>query len=67
MTKTPYTQGFYAGIRYQRDNILDYIKVHHDQNVAITVEDIFDEINSQDKADMNAQLQEMRELWDLKS
>jgi hypothetical protein len=63
MTKTPYTQGFQAGIRYQRDNILDYIKVHHDQNVAITVEDIFDEINSQDKADMNAQLQEMRELY----
>jgi hypothetical protein len=40
MTKTPYTQGFQAGIRYQRDNILDYIKIHHEQNVAITVEDI---------------------------
>jgi hypothetical protein len=67
MSHTPYAQGFYAGIRYQRDNILDYIKVHHDQNVAITVEDIFDEINSQDKKDIEVQLQEMRELWDLKS
>jgi hypothetical protein len=67
MTKTPYSQGFYAGIRYQRDNILDYIKVHHDQNVEITVNDILDEINSQDKKDIEVQLQEMRELWDLKS
>ncbi len=67
MTKTPYTQGFQAGIRYQRDNILDYIKIHHEQNVAITVEDILEEINAQDKSDMNAKLQEMRELWDLKS
>jgi hypothetical protein len=67
MTKTPYSQGFYAGIRYQRDNILDYIKIHQEQNVAITVEDIADEINGQDKLDMNAQVKEMRELWDLKS
>jgi len=67
MSKTPYSQGFAAGIRYQRDNILDYIKIHQDQGVAITVEDIFDEINHQDKLDMEVQIQEMRELWDLKS
>jgi hypothetical protein len=67
MTKTPYSQGFQAGIRSQRDNILDFIKVHHDQGVPITAEDIFDEINHQDKLDMEVQLQEMRELWDLKS
>jgi hypothetical protein len=67
MPRTPYAEGFYAGIRYQRDNILEYIKIHHDQNVAITVEDIFDEINGQDKKDMEVQIQEMRELWDLKS
>jgi hypothetical protein len=67
MPRTPYAEGFYAGIRYQRDNILDYIKIHHDQNVAITVEDILDEINGQDKKDMEVQIQEMRELWDLKS
>jgi len=67
MPRTPYSEGFYAGIRYQRDNILDYIKIHHDQNVAITVDDIFDEINGQDKKDMEVQIQEMRELWDLKS
>jgi hypothetical protein len=67
MTKTPYTHGFYAGIRYQRDNILDYIAVHLDQGVQVTALDIVEEINAQDKKDMEAQLQEMRELWDLKS
>jgi hypothetical protein len=67
MTKTPYTHGFYAGIRYQRDNILDYITVHLDQGVQVTALDIVEEINAQDKKDMEAQIQEMRELWDLKS
>jgi hypothetical protein len=67
MTKTPYTHGFYAGIRYQRDNILDYIAVHLDQGVQVTALDIVEEINAQDKKDMEAQIQEMRELWDLKS
>ena len=67
MTKTPYTQGFQAGIRYQRDNILDYIAVHLDQGVQVTALDIVEEINAQDKKDMEAQIQEMRELWDLKS
>jgi len=67
MTKTPYAHGFEAGIRYQRDNILDFIKIHQEQNVPITVDDISDEINWQDKLDINAQVKEMRELWDLKS
>ena len=67
MTKTPYTHGFYAGIRYQRDKILDYIAVHLDQGVQVTALDIVEEINAQDKKDMEAQIQEMRELWDLKS
>lgn len=59
MALTPYAEGFQAGIRYQRDNILDFVKVHEDQNVVITVEDIIDEINGQDKADMVAKLKEM--------
>jgi len=67
MTRSPYTHGFYAGIRYQRDNILDYIAVHLDQGVQVTALDIVEEINAQDKKDMEAQIQEMRELWDLKS
>jgi hypothetical protein len=67
MPRTPYTEGFYAGIRYQRDNILDYIAVHLDQGVQVTALDIVEEINAQDKKDMEAQIQEMRELWDLKS
>jgi hypothetical protein len=67
MTKTPYSHGFYAGIRYQRDYILDFIAVHLDQGVEVTPFDIVEEINAQDKRDMNTQLQEMRELWDQKS
>ena len=67
MPKTPYSHGFYAGIRYQRDNILDYIAVHLDQGVQVTALDIVDEINGQHKRDMNAKIQEMRELWDRKS
>jgi hypothetical protein len=67
MTRSPYTHGFYAGIRYQRDNILDYIAVHLDQGVQVTALDIVEEINAQDKKDMEVQIQEMRELWDLKS
>ena len=59
MTKTPYSEGFYAGIRYQREHILDYIAVHLDQGVEVTALDIVEEINYQDKKDMEAKLQEM--------
>ena len=57
---TPYSEGFRAGLRYQRENILDFIRIHDEQNVEITVQDIADEINHQYKVDMEANLAEMR-------
>jgi hypothetical protein len=56
---TPYAEGFYAGIRYQRDNILDYISIHLDQGYQVTAEDIVAEINGQYKRDMNNQVNAM--------
>jgi hypothetical protein len=55
-----YREGFKAGLRYQRENILDFIRIHDEQNVEITVQDIADEINGQYKRDMEATLVEMR-------
>ena len=59
MSLTPYAEGFYAGIRYQRDNILDYISIHEDQGSTVTSQDIVDEINGQYKRDMNAKVNAM--------
>ena len=59
MKLTPYAEGFYAGIRYQRDNILEYISIHLDQGYIPTAEDIVEEINGQDKKDMNLQVDAM--------
>jgi 2-hydroxy-3-keto-5-methylthiopentenyl-1-phosphate phosphatase len=59
MSLTPYAEGFYAGIRYQRDNILDYISIHEDQGSTVTSQDIVDEINGQYKRDMNARVNAM--------
>jgi hypothetical protein len=59
MSLTPYAEGFYAGIRYQRDNILDYVSIHLDQGYIPTAEDIVAEINGQYKRDMNAKLNAM--------
>ena len=59
--QTIYTEGFRAGLRYQRENILDFIRIHAEQNVEITVQDIADEINGQYKRDMEANLAEMRQ------
>ena len=56
MSLTPYAEGFYAGIRYQRENILDYVSIHLDQGYIPTAEDIVAEINGQYKRDMNAKL-----------
>jgi 5-methylcytosine-specific restriction endonuclease McrA len=67
MTKTPYSEGFIAGIRYQRDNILEFIEIHKDQNVPITVDDIADEINHQHKKDLEVELQERGLTWGLKN
>jgi hypothetical protein len=59
--QTIYTEGFRAGLRYQRENILDFIRVHDEQGVEITVQDIADEINYQYKMDMETKLAEMRQ------
>jgi hypothetical protein len=59
MSLTPYAEGFYAGIRYQRDNILDYVSIHLDQGYIPTAEDIVAEINGQYKKDMNAKVNAM--------
>ena len=39
MKLTPYAEGFYAGIRHQRDNILEYVSIHLDQGYIPTAED----------------------------
>jgi hypothetical protein len=59
MSLTPYAEGFYAGIRYQRDNILEYVSIHLDQGYIPTAEDIVTEINGQYKKDMNAKVNAM--------
>jgi hypothetical protein len=59
--QTIYTEGFRAGLRYQRESILDFIRIHDEQSVEITVQDIADEINHQYKLDMEANLLEMRQ------
>ena len=59
MSLTPYAEGFYAGIRYQRDNILEYVSIHLDQGYIPTAEDIVAEINGQDKKDMKLQVDAM--------
>jgi hypothetical protein len=59
MKLTPYSEGFYAGIRYQRDQILEFISIHLDQGYIVTAEDIVFEINYADKKDMNLQVDAM--------
>jgi hypothetical protein len=59
MNLTPYAEGFYAGIRYQRENILEFVSIHLDQGYMVTAEDIVEEINGQYKKDMNQQVDAM--------
>jgi hypothetical protein len=60
MSLTPYAEGFYAGIRYQRDNILDYISIHLDQGYTVQQpRTSLTEINGQYKRDMNNQVNAM--------
>ncbi len=59
MKLTPYAEGFYAGIRHQRNNILDFVSIHLDQGYMVTAADIVDEINGQYKKDMNQQVDAM--------
>jgi acetolactate synthase small subunit len=57
-----YKEGFKAGLRSQREEILDFIRIHDEQNVEITVEDIANEITGQYKREMEETLKEMREF-----
>jgi len=61
--QTLYTEGFRAGVRYQRESVLDFIRIHQEQNVAITVEDIAEEIEGQYRIDMEANLAERKTQW----
>jgi len=63
MADSIYTAGFKAGLRYQREHTLDFIRVHDEQGVEITAQDIADDINQQYKSDMEANLMEMRGQW----
>jgi hypothetical protein len=63
MVESLYTAGFRAGVRYQREHTLDFIRVHAEQGVEITVQDIEDDINQHYKIDMEANLTEMRGQW----
>lgn len=59
MTLTPYAEGFYQGIRYQRDHILDFVSAHLDAGVLVTVEDIVADINQNYKKDMDNKVKAM--------
>jgi hypothetical protein len=59
MSLTPYAEGFYAGIRYQRDHILDYVAIHLEQGYIPTAEDIVAEINQAYKKDMDTKVNAM--------
>jgi hypothetical protein len=61
--QTLYTEGFRAGVRHQRESILDFIRIHQEQNVEITVEDIAEEIEGQYRIDMEAHLAERKTQW----
>jgi hypothetical protein len=61
--QTLYTEGFKAGVRYQRESVLDFIRIHQEQNVVITVQDIADEIEGQYRIDMEAHLAERKTQW----
>jgi hypothetical protein len=61
--QTLYTEGFKAGVRYQRESVLDFIRIHAEQNVTISVEDIAEEIQGQYRIDMEANLAERKTQW----
>jgi hypothetical protein len=59
MSLSPYAEGFYAGIRYQRNHILDYVSTHLDQGYPVTAEDIVAEINQSYKKDIDNKVNAM--------
>jgi hypothetical protein len=59
MSLTPYAEGFYAGIRYQRNQTLDFVSTHLDQGYQVTAEDIVAEINQAYKKDIDSKVNAM--------
>ena len=59
MSLSPYAEGFYAGIRYQRDHTLDYVATHLEQGYIPTAEDIVADINQNYKKDMDSKVNAM--------
>lgn len=59
MSLTPYAEGFYAGVSHQRELILEFVEIHKEQNVEITVDDIVHEIKHAIKKDMDTQVNAM--------
>jgi len=59
MSLTPYAEGFYAGVSHQRELILEFVEIHKEQNVEITVDDIVHEIKHARKKDMDTQVNAM--------
>jgi hypothetical protein len=59
MSLTPYAEGFYAGIRYQRDNILEYISIHLIRATFQQPRTSCLKSTGQDKKDMNLQVDAM--------
>jgi hypothetical protein len=59
MSLSPYAEGFYAGIRYQRDHTLDYVATYLEQGYIPTAEDIVADINQNYKKDMDSKVNAM--------
>lgn len=59
MSLTPYAEGFYAGVSHQRELILEFVEIHKEQNVEITVDDIVHEIKHAIKKDIDTQVNAM--------
>ena len=52
MTDTEYTKGFEAGKNFARNQILDFVQIHLEQEVPITSEDIATEIEYMQRQDI---------------
>ena len=52
MTDSEYTKGFEAGKNFARNQILDFVQIHLEQEVPITSEDIATEIEYMQRQDI---------------
>jgi hypothetical protein len=42
--KTKYTEGFYAGFQYARQQLLEFLNAHHDLGDILTLEEVIEEV-----------------------